>query len=140
MGTMQKCLLLLFGFLIAKASGQDKSFLTWNTEGATWGSVVNFLVSRYLAPECHQTKWILMGDFNVLPGQVQLPADTQYCFHQKVFPALATRPSSGRIIDFGVYGGPINWRNSLQANTLINVIGSDHFPVAIQPRNANNIG
>ncbi|KAL7740013.1 hypothetical protein ACLKA6_016860 [Drosophila palustris] len=43
MGTMQKCLLLLFGFLIAKASGQDKSFLTWNTEGATWGSVVNFL-------------------------------------------------------------------------------------------------
>ncbi|KAL7740012.1 hypothetical protein ACLKA6_016859 [Drosophila palustris] len=92
-------------------------------------------VSRYLAQECHQTKWILMGDFNVLPGQVQLPADTQYCFHQKVFPALATRPSSGRIIDFGVYGGPINWRNSLQANTLINVIGSDHFPVAIQPRN-----
>ncbi|KAM8718059.1 hypothetical protein ACLKA7_004719 [Drosophila subpalustris] len=116
---------------------------TTHTDPTRGTNEINLSISkvvRYMAAACHHLKWILMGDFNELPGNVQLPVDTRHCFHQKVFPALPTRPASGRIIDFGVYGGPINWRNNLQANTLINVRGSDHLPVAIQPRNANNRG
>jgi len=96
-------------------------------------------VAHFMDSECHQTRWILMGDTNLEPDFVHVPRDTQTCFYSKVIPNTVTKPPTdrsggpGRIIDYGIYGGPLNWQGHLAAQTQLDRFGSDHFPVIIGP-------
>nr|QDF82161.1 cytolethal distending toxin B [Scaptomyza nr. nigrita KIV-2019]QDF82162.1 cytolethal distending toxin B [Scaptomyza flava]QDH44045.1 cytolethal distending toxin B [synthetic construct] len=98
-------------------------------------------VARFMASEnqCQQTKWILMGDFNEEPAVVnrRLPQASNGCVISIVSPAAATRQASGKIIDYGVYGGPPSTAGSLQATTRTGEGNSDHWPVQIMPAPMN---
>lgn len=89
-------------------------------------------VSAFMANKCPNYKWILMGDFNAAPNQIIVPPPFRDCSIAIVAPTVATKPTTNRIIDYGVYGGPNDQGRSLQATTHQDLLGSDHRPVKIE--------
>ncbi|KAM8718030.1 hypothetical protein ACLKA7_004696 [Drosophila subpalustris] len=67
------------------------------------------------------------------PHQIVVPAASPGCFNAIVAPLQASKPATGRVIDYGVHGGPrAAPGGSLRATTQPNLLGSDHFPVRIE--------